>query len=196
MKRCFDFFVSMGSLILLLPILMSIFLAILFFDGWPVFFMQERLGLHGRPFKLLKFRSMKVEVGSERGTFDLGNRMRVTRIGSFIRKTKIDELPQLVNVLKGEMSIVGPRPEVKQWVNAFPDRWRFVHSVRPGITDPASIVFRNEEALLSESDQPERMYREKILPAKLDLYDSYIKNQSFIRDLKIILRTVFAVFRG
>ncbi|HEX2746850.1 MAG TPA: sugar transferase, partial [Verrucomicrobiales bacterium] len=121
---------------------------------------------------------------------------RVTKTGRLLRKSKLDELPQLWNVIRGEMALVGPRPEVRKWVKAHPDRWAFVHTVRPGITDPASIEFRNEEELLAAAADPEALYREVILPRKLDLYENYIRTRASGRDLGILLKTVGVVFFG
>jgi lipopolysaccharide/colanic/teichoic acid biosynthesis glycosyltransferase len=117
----------------------------------------------------------------------------VTRVGKLLRKTKLDEFPQLWNVLVGDMSLVGPRPEVRKWVEAYPDRWAKVLAVRPGITDPASIEFRNEEELLAAAPNPETYYRKVILPRKLDLYEEYVETRSFWGDVGILLKTVWAV---
>jgi lipopolysaccharide/colanic/teichoic acid biosynthesis glycosyltransferase len=117
----------------------------------------------------------------------------VTRVGKLLRKTKLDELPQLWNVLVGDMSLVGPRPEVRKWVEAYPDRWSKVLAVRPGITDPASIEFRNEEELLAAAPDPKTCYRDVILPRKLDLYEEYVETRSFWGDVGILLKTVWAV---
>jgi lipopolysaccharide/colanic/teichoic acid biosynthesis glycosyltransferase len=130
------------------------------------------------------------------GTFDAGATSRVTPIGRFLRKSKLDELPQLWNVLRGEMSLVGPRPEVRKWVDAYPERWTFVHAVRPGITDPASIRFRNEEEILAASTDPEATYRDVILPQKLVLYEDYVRDRSFWGDIAIILKTIAVVVGG
>jgi lipopolysaccharide/colanic/teichoic acid biosynthesis glycosyltransferase len=124
------------------------------------------------------------------GEFQAGNLSRITGIGRVLRKTKIDELPQLYNVFIGDMSIVGPRPEVRKWVDTFSDRWKTIHQIRPGITDPASIQYRNEEQLLATSDQPEKMYEYEILPKKLELYEDYIKKQSLINDFCLIIKTL------
>ena len=115
-------------------------------------------------------------------------------MGAFLRKTKLDELPQLWNVLKGDMSIVGPRPEVRKWVDAYPDRWAKVLTVKPGITDPASIYYHNEEELLAQADDPEAYYRDHILPHKLDLYEEYVKTRSFYGDICLIIKTILTVF--
>ena len=136
---------------------------------------------------------MKILKEAENGKFDLGSSSRVTVLGKTLRKTKIDEIPQLINVLYGDMSIVGPRPEIKLWTEVYPDRWSIVHSVKPGITDNASIEFRNEEKLLANADEPEVIYRDVILPRKLDLYIQYVENQSFLGDVKIIFRTIKTV---
>ncbi len=138
---------------------------------------------------------MRVQKGAEKGSFDAGNASRVTHLGKLLRKNKIDELPQLWNVVKGDMSLVGPRPEVRKWVDAYPVRWAHVLTVRPGITDPASIVYRNEEEILARSSDPEKTYCEEILPHKLDLYEEYVRSRSFLGDIGILLKTMWAVFR-
>lgn len=159
----------------------------------PVFFIQQRIGQQGKPFRLIKFRTMKVASGKTSGSFDAGDNTRITPLGRFLRKTKLDELPQLINVLKGEMSFVGPRPEVKQWTEVYPEKWKIVHSVKPGITDNASIEFRNEEEILAKSNDPIKTYKEEILPRKLDLYIDYVNNRSGWGDLIIIYKTIKVV---
>ena len=181
---------SMGGLIMLSPLLAAVGLAALMTAGRPVLFSQERVGHRGRPFKVLKFRTMEVLKDAERGLFEPGSRTRVTPFGRILRAYKIDELPQLWNVLKGEMSFVGPRPEIRKWVEAYPDRWRKVLSVKPGITDPASIVYRDEEEILAASSDPEKTYRDVILPHKLSLYENYVASRTFWGDLRIILATL------
>ena len=183
------------GVIFLLPLLLVVALLIFLFDGWPVLFVQERVGLNGVIFRLYKFRSMTVENNSRKATFDAGSNRRVTRFGAFLRKSKIDELPQLFNVLKGNMLIVGPRPEIKKWVDVYPHRWETVHSIYPGITDPASILYRNEEILLSQADDPEKAYKDEILPHKLDLYEQYVSNRTGIGDFKIAVKTIVAIFQ-
>jgi lipopolysaccharide/colanic/teichoic acid biosynthesis glycosyltransferase len=136
---------------------------------------------------------MAVRKDAEKGSFDAGSTTRVTRIGKILRKTKLDELPQLWNVLKGDMSLVGPRPEVRKWVEVYSERWCFVHQVRPGITDPASIKFRNEEEILSKSDNPEKTYKDEILPLKLSLYEQYVQDRTFLGDIKLIFQTLWTV---
>ena len=193
MKRFLDFSLSLIGLTLLLPALAWISVAIRITSGRPVFFSQARIGRHGQEFVLKKFRTMKVLPGTERGSFELGDRSRLTLIGRFLRAAKLDELPQLWNVLKGEMSLVGPRPEVRSWVSVHPDRWTTVLSVRPGITDPASLLFRNEEDVLARSSNPETTYRENILPRKLSIYETYVQTHTLGGDLRLILLTLWKV---
>ncbi|MFY8025091.1 MAG: sugar transferase [Sediminibacterium sp.] len=190
MKRLFDFICTVMLLFLIaLPLLLVSFLIKLTMPG-PIFFVQERVGKNGKLFKLIKFRTMKVADGKSKGSFDAGDTSRITPIGNFLRKTKIDELPQLLNVIKGDMSLVGPRPEVKIWTDVYPEQWAIVHKVRPGITDEASITFRNEEIILKNSKNPIDTYRNQILPQKLALYIQYVHNQSLLGDLKILVRTI------
>jgi lipopolysaccharide/colanic/teichoic acid biosynthesis glycosyltransferase len=139
---------------------------------------------------------MTVRRDSERGIFDPGDKSRYTRTGRFLRATKLDEFPQFWNVLAGDMSVVGPRPEVRQWVNVYPERWKTVLSVKPGITDPASIEFRNEETILANSKDPVQTYRDIILPRKLDLYERYVARNSLMGDIGIVLKTFLALFRS
>ena len=156
----------------------------------PIFFIQTRIGKGGKEFRLLKFRTMRVKPKASEGSFDAGDQSRITALGKILRKTKLDEIPQLINVLKGDMSLVGPRPEVKKWTAVYPEQWAIVHQVQPGITDNASIEFRNEEELLARSSNPEETYRTVILPRKLELYINYVNHHSFFDDLMIILRTI------
>lgn len=193
MKRIFDFVFSLAALIIFSPLLILITLSIIIFDGRPVLFRQVRVGIHGEYFFLNKFRTMSVMRGASVGSFDAGDSSRITKIGSFLRKTKLDELPQLWNVLIDDMSFVGPRPEVQKWVNAYPARWAAVLRVKPGITDPASIYYRNEEELLALTDDPEAFYRDYILPHKLDLYEEYVQTRTFWGDIQLILKTISSV---
>jgi len=184
---------SLCALALLCPLLALIAVAVVLVDGWPFWFLHERVGKDGHPFLVIKFRTMTRLSGAERGRFDAGQGDRVTRLGRLLRASKLDELPQFINVLKGDMAIVGPRPEVRKWVDTYPERWAEVLAVRPGITDPASIVFRDEEKRLAEESDPDRAYGEAILPEKLSLYREYALNRSFVKDLAIIGATVMAV---
>ena len=179
LKRLIDIALAGTSLALLSPALMAVALAIRILDGPGVLFWQTRVGCGGADFRLAKFRSMIASRDAERGTFEPGSSVRITRVGAVLRATKLDELPQLWNVLVGDMSLVGPRPEVRRWVEAYPERWARVLTVRPGITDPASIEFRNEESILAGSADPEVTYRDVVLPRKLDLYERYVAERSF-----------------
>jgi lipopolysaccharide/colanic/teichoic acid biosynthesis glycosyltransferase len=193
-KRLIDVLGALTMLLILfLPgILISIF--ILLDDGKPIFFIQQRVGKGWHKFRILKFRTMTVADDASKGTFDAGDRSRVTKIGRLLRKTKLDELPQLLNVLKGDMSLVGPRPEVEKWTKVYSDRWDKVLSIRPGITDNASIEFRNEEEILAESEDPEDTYRNFILPIKLKLYEKYVDNHSLKGDVNILINTIKVMF--
>lgn len=196
MKRAFDIVFSLLGLVALAPALAAVALASLLTSGRPVIFAQERVGLNGRPFSLKKFRTMTRRPGAEAGVFEPGSRLRVTPFGRPLRASKVDELPQLWNVLKGEMSLVGPRPEIGTWVAVYPERWRRVLSVKPGLTDPASVVYRDEEEILARSPDPDRTYREVILPHKLDLYEGYVEGRTFWGDLGLILETLGRVAAG
>ena len=190
-KRFFDLSVSFVLVLIISPVGLIIALFVWIIDGRPVFFIQKRVGLHGCLFDLYKFRSMRVLKGSEDGSFDAGCQLRITRIGRVLRQTKLDELPQLWNVIKGDMSLVGPRPEVSKWVAVYPHLWDKVLSVKPGITDNASILYRNEEHLLAMAIDPEDTYKNKILPEKLQLYLKYVNEQNMVGDLIILVKTVW-----
>lgn len=193
LKRIFDFTVSLFALILLSPFFILIMAGIIIFDSRPVLFRQLRVGVNGSGFLLNKFRTMRVMRGAASGTFDAGDTSRITKIGAFLRKTKLDELPQLWNVFIGDMSLVGPRPEVRKWVEVYPERWAKVLTVKPGITDPASIYYRNEEELLAQADDPVACYRDQILPHKLDLYEEYVRTRTFWGDIALIFKTIMLV---
>ncbi|SPF37329.1 Sugar transferase [Candidatus Sulfopaludibacter sp. SbA4] len=184
----FDAMVSAGGLILFSPLLLLIAVAVVLEDGLPVFFQHERVGRGGRLFRLWKFRSMRTCVSGR--SITSSDDPRVTRVGRILRKYKLDELPQLWNVVRGEMSLVGPRPEIPRFVNLDHPVWRDVLQLKPGITDLASLVYRNEEELLGRSDHPEAYYQEVILPAKLAFNVQYAQARSFWSDIKLILLTV------
>jgi lipopolysaccharide/colanic/teichoic acid biosynthesis glycosyltransferase len=192
-KRLFDIVFSFVFIVICLPFTIVIAIAVLVFDGSPVFFVQKRVGRNRKLFNLYKFRTMRVFRGSEMGTFDAGKSHRVTPLGQFLRKSKLDEIPQLMNVFIGDMSLVGPRPEVEKWVNAYPSLWDKALSVKPGVTDLASIMFRNEEQILSASADPEASYRDVILPQKLSLYNQYVDKMNLPLDVGIIIKTVWRV---
>jgi len=185
---------SLIGLTLTAPLLLLIGLMIWLSEGRPVLFRQRRVGHGGRVFLLYKFRTMRSVPAGQSNGFDAGNVTRVTRLGKVLRKTKLDELPQLWNVLRGDMSLVGPRPEVEYWVHAYPERWARVLQVRPGITDPAAIVYRHEEEILKSAAEPELLYRESVLPRKLTIYEEYLDKRSFWTDLRILVQTLFALF--
>ena len=196
LKRLFDILCAALGLLLLSPIFLMISAIVGTTSPGGIFFRQERIGRDGRVFFLNKFRTMLSDKNNQTKGFDLGHSKRVTTVGSFLRKTKLDELPQLWNVLIGDMSLVGPRPEVVYWVNEFPTRWTVIHKIRPGITDEASIQFRNEENILTDSSDPESHYRQVILPRKLDLAEHYANSHTFLGDLSILSRSVWAVISG
>ncbi len=191
-KRALDVAGAICGLLLLSPLLASVALAVRLSSPGPVLFRQERVGRHGRPFTLLKFRSMDAVPGpaiTARGD------LRVTRVGGVLRRWKLDELPQLWNVLVGEMSLVGPRPELARFVRLFPAEYERVLSVRPGLTDFAALEFRDEEALLSDVASAETTYAAVVLPAKLPLYRRYLEEMSLVTDLRLFLKTLAAVLR-
>lgn len=190
-KRLFDISASFFGLLLLSPLFLIVALCVGLTSRGGVFYVQTRVGRYGRDFRLYKFRSMR--TGSDaKGLLTVGGKDgRITPVGYFIRKYKIDELPQLFNVLKGDMSLVGPRPEVRKYVALYNSEQMRVLSARPGITDPASIKYRNENDLLAQADDPERFYVEKIMPDKLKINLEYMDNRSFFKDLSVIFRTVF-----
>ena len=189
-----DIFASAGGLILLVPLFAAIAVWIRLDSPGPVFFRQERVGRAGIGFRIHKFRTMRNDPGSAERAITIGADPRVTRAGRFLRRSKLDELPQLIDVLLGDMSLVGPRPEVPQYVATYPDAIRAkVLSVRPGITDPASLQFRNESELLARAADPEREYREVVLPAKLRLAVDYVDHATLAGDLRLLgltLRTL------
>lgn len=195
MKRLFDIIASGCGLLFLSPLLLCVAIWIKWDSEGPVFFRQVRVGRYNKDFRIFKFRSMR--VGSDKGSLvTIGGRdSRVTRSGYFIRKYKIDELPQLINVFIGDMSLVGPRPEVRHYVNYWTTEQMHVLDVRPGITDPASIKFRNENELLEKAEDPEKYYIEVIMQEKIRLYLEYVKNASLGYDIQLIFQTFGAIFK-
>jgi lipopolysaccharide/colanic/teichoic acid biosynthesis glycosyltransferase len=191
MKRLFDFVFSLLGLTVLSPLLAVIAIFIKIDSKGSVFFRQERIGRHFKPFRIYKFRTMISDSSQQGPSVTVAGDRRVTRMGRFLRKTKIDELPQLINVLKGEMSFVGPRPEVGKYVELFKSDYQKLLSVRPGITDPASIYYADEEGVLSRSADWEREYSSKILPEKIKFASQYVDNHNLLLDLKLILKTIF-----
>jgi lipopolysaccharide/colanic/teichoic acid biosynthesis glycosyltransferase len=187
-QRFFDTACSAAGLLFLAPVLVWIALVIMLDDGRPVFFTQTRVGRKGKPFQIWKFRTMR--SGSHGSVITAAGDDRVTRAGAWLRKYKLDELPQLFNVFKGDMSLVGPRPEVPEHVRVGEAEWQTVLHVRPGITDLATLVYRDEELILGASGDPDKFYRESVLPAKLRLNIAYLVSRSFLLDLKLIFLTI------
>ena len=194
-KRLFDLFFVIPGLLILAPVLMIIALIIKFKDGGNVLFKQVRVGQQGKHFEVLKFRTMVLDAEKMGDKVTTGDDPRITPIGHVLRKYKFDELPQLINVLKGEMSLVGPRPEVPEYVEFYPEDVReIVLSVPPGMTDKASIEFVNENELLSGSKDPVTDYKNKVLPIKLEYYVDYVQKRTLLMDFTLIIKTLIAIF--
>lgn len=189
-KRLFDIGFSLLALTILFPFLIIISFSVLIGSGFPVFYRQKRIGKNQKEFDLIKFRTM--HTGSDKkGLITVGERdNRVTWVGHFLRSYKFDELPQFLNILMGDMSVVGPRPEVKKYVLLYTIKQLNVLSVRPGLTDPASLEFVDESEILAKYPNPEKAYIEEIMPKKLEMNLDYIENRSFSGDIKIILKTL------
>ena len=196
MKRIIDILVSLIGLICLLPLLLLVAILIKLDSAGPVFFRQIRIGMRFRPFQILKFRTMVQDSFTRSQSITVGDDPRITRVGWFLRKTKIDELPQLINVLRGEMTFVGPRPEVPQYVELFRKDYEEILKIRPGITDLASIKYRDEAALLGQSKNAEEEYVTRVLPDKINLGKEYIRRSSVFFDLTLIFKTFLKLFDG
>lgn len=195
MKRAFDLLLSVLVLLPLIPVLLFIGFAVFFDDPGPVFYRQIRVGKNARLFRILKFRTM-YRNSDRKGLLTVGGRdPRVTRVGYWLRKYKLDELPQLFNVIEGSMSLVGPRPEVEKYVAFYNVDQRKVLEVKPGITDYASIQYSDENELLAKAVDPERMYIDEVMPAKLRLNLDYIRDQGMFTDLKILAQTAWKILR-
>lgn len=190
-KRLFDLFFSGLGLIVLSPLFVLVAVLIKLDSPGNVFFRQERIGRNFRPFRIFKFRSMIAGDQHTGPSITVSGDARVTRLGRLIRRYKIDELPQLLNVLSGDMSLVGPRPEVRKYVEYFRKDYEKLLAVRPGITDPASIAFADEESMLAASADWEKTYLERILPEKIRLAATYASNPSMLTDVRLILQTIF-----
>lgn len=190
LKRCFDIVFSLIGILFFSPIFILIAIAIMIDSRGGIFYKQVRVGKDNKDFKILKYRTMKVN-SDKSGLLTVGARdNRITRVGYFLRKYKLDEMPQLFNVLEGSMSFVGPRPEVRKYVDMYNDEQKRVLNVKPGITDYASIEYSNENEILARSSTPEQTYINEIMPHKLSLNLKYISDQSFLTDVKIIFRTI------
>ncbi|HVA55844.1 MAG TPA: sugar transferase [Gammaproteobacteria bacterium] len=195
-KRLFDVCISVIGGLLLLPFLFLITLLIYFDNGWPVFFSQERAGYRGQLFRICKFRTMVRNAERLGQSLTVGQDPRITRVGRWLRKCKLDELPQLINVLKGEMSLVGPRPEVPHYVALYSPEQRRVLQLVPGITDPASIAFRDEASMLADCEDPERAYIERIMPNKIRVNLEYASRATLWSDILILLKTVMTIINS
>lgn len=194
MKRTLDIIVSVVTLVILSPLFLCISLTVLVTMGWPIFFHQTRIGKDSKAFKIIKFRTMVKKADKLGLPITAGGDLRITPVGRFLRKTKLDELPQFLNVLWGHMSLVGPRPEVPRYVRMYSRKQMRVLSVKPGLTDPATIAFRNEESILARYDDPEKAYVEEIMPEKLKLNLAYIEKASFFGDVTLLFRTFVKLF--
>lgn len=194
-KRIFDFILSLFGIILLFPLFVVISILIILDSPGGIFYLQTRVGKNNKDFKLFKFRTMKTD-SDKKGLLTVGNAdSRITRSGLWLRKYKLDELPQLFNVLLGDMSLVGPRPEVRKYVDMYSPEQLQVLCVKPGITDNASIEYADENELLSKQSEPEKFYISEVMPAKLRINLEYISNQSVAEDLRIILKTFFRILK-
>lgn len=194
LKRIFDIISSLFGLILLLPFMIIIAILIKLDSKGPIFFKQVRVTKNGREFKIFKYRTMR--VGSDKfSQITVGKDSRITKVGDFLRKYKLDEIPQLINVLMGDMSLVGPRPEVPKYVALYTKEQREILKVRAGITDYASIEFSNENDILANESDPEKAYIEKIMPRKIELNKKYLSEISVMTDIKIILLTIKKILK-
>ncbi len=194
-KRALDIAAAAAGLVAVAPLLGVIALVVRKTSPGPALFRQTRVGRDGEPFEMLKFRTMRVATPGETGPqVTAGGDSRITRVGRVLRKTKLDELPELVNVLRGDMSLVGPRPEVPKYVAHYSaEEKATVHSVRPGLTDPATVRFRSEEEILARAEDPERAYIDDVLPTKIRMYTDYLDTASFLGDLRILAGTLVVI---
>ncbi len=195
LKRAMDVAISGCALLVLWPALLLVALAIKIDDPGPVFYRQVRVGKNGREFRIFKFRTMVVDADKKGLQITVGRDNRITRMGALLRKTKLDELAQLLNVFLGDVSFVGPRPEVPKYVAMYTPYQRQVLLVRPGITDYASIAYRNENDMLAGAEDPERMYIDVIMPDKIELNMKYLHEISPLADIRLILKTIVAVIK-
>ena len=191
-KRTFDILLSVFAIFLLFPFFLLVSLLIVIDSGFPIFFLQKRIGRDAKEFNIIKFRTMK--TNNENITITVSDDSRITRIGKYLRKTKIDEFPEILNVLFGQMSFVGPRPDVKGYADKLKGANRKILALRPGITGPASLKYYNEEYILSQKSNPKKYNDEVIFPDKVKINMHYFHNRSFFLDLKIIFATIFRIF--
>lgn len=189
-KRLFDLMLTVPGALLLAPLGVIVALWVMVDSPGPALFRQVRVGRHGREFRILKFRTMHVAAGEAGPLVSRGDDPRITRCGRFLRRYRLDELPQLWNVVRGEMSLVGPRPEVPRYVAHYPEAYREILTVRPGLTDYAALEYLDEGELLRGAADPEQKYLEEILPAKIELYRRYLSTRSTLTDFVLLLRTI------
>ena len=192
LKRTFDIILSIFAIFLLFPSFLVVSFLIVIDSGFPIFFLQKRIGRDAKEFNIIKFRTMK--KNNENITITVSDDSRITRIGKYLRKTKIDEFPEILNVLFGQMSFVGPRPDVKGYADKLKGANRKILALRPGITGPASLKYYNEEYILSQKSNPKKYNDEVIFPDKVKINMDYFHNRSFFLDLKIIFATIFRIF--
>ena len=192
LKRTFDIVLSIFAIFLLFPFFLVVSFLIVIDSGFPIFFLQKRIGRDAKEFNIIKFRTMK--KNNENITVTVSDDSRITRTGKYLRKTKIDELPEILNVLFGQMSFVGPRPDVKGYADKLKGANRKILALRPGITGPASLKYYNEEYILSQKSNPKKYNDEVIFPDKVKINMDYFHNRSFFLDLKIIFATIFRIF--
>ena len=192
-KRLFDIVCSLGGILVFSPVMLACAVLVKLTSTGPIIFSQQRVGLNFKPFNIYKFRSMVVDAPKLGGQVTVDRDPRITFVGRLMRKAKLDELPQLFNVLSGDMSFVGPRPEVSQYVEMFKDDYAELLTVRPGITDIGSIVYRHEEDILAQSEDPRSTYINTVLPEKIRLSKQYVRSRSLWVDVRLIFQTIFTV---
>lgn len=195
MKRLWDVALSLGGLVLSAPLLLVAAALIKLDSRGPALFSQERIGRDFRPFRIYKLRTMRADPRASGPSVTSASDGRITRVGRWLRRYKLDELPQLFNVLLGDMSLVGPRPEVRRYVEAFRKDYEEILSIRPGLTDLASVKYRHEEEILAAAEDPEKAYLERVLPDKIALGKKYVRERGFLYDLALLLRTLARICR-
>jgi len=194
-KRIFDLVLAIPSIVILSPIFLLCAVLIKIETSGPVFFTHERIGRGWKPFRLYKFRTMVKDASRIGPLITSSSDPRITRVGRILRKFKIDEMPQIINVIKGDMSVIGPRPEVRKYVEAFRDDYEDVLRIKPGMTDYALIAFRNEEEILSKFENMEEGYLKEVFPKKIELYKKYMEEMSLLTDVKIFFKTILEILR-
>lgn len=194
-KRVADVVLSSAGLVFLAPLLIAVMLIVLLVDGRPVFFVQRRIGLNGSSFKLLKMRTMTPASDKLASGITVGNDSRITNLGAWLRRTKVDEFPQLINVLRGEMSLVGPRPEVPKFAALYTKQQQAVLKLVPGITDPASLKYIDEQALLAEQEDPMAFYVSNVMPDKIKINLAYAEQASVWTDCRLVVQTLLKIIR-